>query len=256
MGFMEPPRNPLTRRGLLTLTGAAAAGVVLSSCTAAPTTSAPQPATPTPTPTEAPATSDVPANPTPEQALALLKNGNARYAAARPEPINESVERRAEVATGQSPFATIVSCVDSRVPPELVFDRGLGDLFVVRSAGQVLDKAIVGSVEYGMDHLHIPLIVVAGHSACGAVTAAVEASASGGHAPGDIAYLVEEITPAVEAVKAQGGDTVALAIAEQARSVAKELSENAIIAQAIADGKVKVVSAVYDLASGKVDFHS
>lgn len=255
---MEPPRNPLTRRGLLTLTGVAAAGAVLSSCSSVtPTTTAPA-TTPAMSPTAAgaPPTSDVPDSPTPEQALALLKEGNARYAAAQSQPINESVGRRAEVATGQSPFATIVSCVDSRVPPELVFDRGLGDLFVVRSAGQVLDKAIVGSVEYGMDHLHVPLIVVVGHSACGAVTAAVEAAESGGHAPGDIAYLVEEITPAVEAVKGQGGDTVSLAIAEQARSVAKELSENTIIAKAIADGTVKVVSAVYDLASGKVDFHS
>ena len=185
-----------------------------------------------------------------------LLDGNRRFAVGGLIDTKMSVDERAALVAGQHPRAVVLGCVDSRVPPELVFDRGLGDLFVVRSAGQVLDKAIVGSVEYGMDHLHVPLIVVVGHSACGAVTAAVEAAGSGGHAPGDIAYLVEEITPAVEAVKGQGGDTVSLATAEQARSVARELSENTIIAKAIADGKVKVVSAVYDLASGKVDFHS
>jgi carbonic anhydrase len=138
---------------------------------------------------------------TPEEALTRLIEGNLRFASGASKPINETAERRVKVAERQRPFATIFSCVDSRVPPELVFDRGLGDLFVIRTAGNVVDSAVMGSLEYGAYELEIPLLLVLGHKKCGAVKATIETLASKGKAEGSIAYLVEAIRPAVEGEK-------------------------------------------------------
>ncbi|HVQ12679.1 MAG TPA: carbonic anhydrase, partial [Vicinamibacterales bacterium] len=112
---------------------------------------------------------------TPPQALGLLKAGNDRFVRNASTPVSLSVNRRQELAAGQHPYAMVLSCVDSRVPPEYVFNVGLGDIFVVRTAGEVIDKSILASVEYGAEHLHIPLLVVMGHESCGAVTAAAQA---------------------------------------------------------------------------------
>ena len=106
---------------------------------------------------------------------------------------NQGVERRKELVEGQHPFAIILCCSDSRVPPEVIFDQGLGDLFIVRTAGNVFDNIALGSIEYAVEHLEVPLLVVLGHGQCGAVTATVE----GGHAPGHISNVVEAIQPAV-----------------------------------------------------------
>jgi carbonic anhydrase len=138
---------------------------------------------------------------TPEEALTRLVEGNLRFASGASKPINESAERRAKVVERQRPFATIFSCVDSRVPPELVFDRGLGDLFVVRTAGNVIDQAVMGSLEYGAYELEIPLLLVLGHKKCGAVKATMETVAAHGKAEGSIAYLVDAIRPAVHGEK-------------------------------------------------------
>ncbi len=135
---------------------------------------------------------------TPEEAITRLLEGNARFVRGKSTTINESADRRVKLAERQRPFATIFSCVDSRVPPELVFDRGLGDLFVIRTAGNVVDSAVMGSLEYGAYELEIPLLLVLGHKKCGAVKATMETIASGGKAEGSIAYLVEAIRPAVE----------------------------------------------------------
>ncbi len=140
---------------------------------------------------------------TPEEAITRLLEGNARYVRGKSTTINESAERRSKIAQRQRPFATIFSCVDSRVPPELVFDRGLGDLFVIRTAGNVVDSAVMGSLEYGTYELEIPLLLVLGHKGCGAVKATMETIESGGKAEGSIAYLVEAIRPAVEKPKAE-----------------------------------------------------
>jgi carbonic anhydrase len=134
---------------------------------------------------------------TPEEALTRLVEGNMRFASGGSKPINESAERRIKVEERQRPFATIFSCVDSRVPPELVFDRGLGDLFVVRTAGNVIDSAVMGSLEYGAYELEIPLLLVLGHKKCGAVKATIEVVETKGKAEGSIAYLVDAIRPAV-----------------------------------------------------------
>ena len=136
-----------------------------------------------------------------DEALKRLLEGNDRYVADKTKPINEGKDRREKVMKRQRPFALIFSCVDSRVPPELVFDRGLGDLFVARTAGEVLDSAVLGSIEYGVEELEIPLVVVLGHTACGAVKATVGSLASGERPPDEIAYLVDAITPAVTKAK-------------------------------------------------------
>ncbi len=140
---------------------------------------------------------------TPEEAITRLLEGNARFVRGKSTTINESAERRTKIAQRQRPFATIFSCVDSRVPPELVFDRGLGDLFVIRTAGNVVDSAVMGSLEYGAYELEIPLLLVLGHKGCGAVKATMETIESGGKAEGSIAFLVEAIRPAIETPKTE-----------------------------------------------------
>ena len=138
---------------------------------------------------------------TPEEAITRLLEGNARFVRGKSTTINESSQRRTKVAQRERPFATIFACVDSRVPPELVFDRGLGDLFVVRTAGNVVDSAVMGSLEYGAYELEIPLLLVLGHKGCGAVKATMETIESGAKAEGSMAYLVEAIRPAIEMPK-------------------------------------------------------
>jgi carbonic anhydrase len=132
-----------------------------------------------------------------DQALQELMNGNKRYVAAELAHPNQTAARRAEVAKGQDPFAIIVGCSDSRVPPEIIFDQGLGDLFVTRVAGNIVDDVVLGSIEYAAEHLGVPLIVVLGHKRCGAV----EAAAKGGDAPVHIRSLVEAIKPAIKKAK-------------------------------------------------------
>lgn len=162
---------------------------------------------------------------------------------------NQSESRRAEVASGQHPMAIIVSCSDSRIPPEIIFDQGLGDIFVVRTAGHVLDDAALGSIEYGAEHLRVPLIVALGHQSCGAVQATVEAS----QAPGRISALVSRIQPAVLKARAQGGDVLDGAVRIHALSVARQIeSTEPILSELVKDGRLKVVGAYYDLASGQV----
>lgn len=153
----------------------------------------------------------------------------------------------------------MLGCADSRVPPELVFDQGLGDLFTVRSAGQVLDEAVLGSVEYAVAHVAVPLVVVLGHSGCGAVKAAVDAVHGDSHAEGNVATLVQDVEPAVRAVAAGGqprpDDDAFLraCVAEQTRRVATALEERStIIRTAVQENTTTVIPAVYDLATGRV----
>jgi carbonic anhydrase len=133
----------------------------------------------------------------PEEALQRLIEGNQRFASGSTKSINESIERRDKVVQRQRPFAMVFSCVDSRVPPELIFDRGIGDLFTIRTAGQVIDSAVMGSLEYGAYELEIPLLLVLGHTKCGAVKATMETVEAHGRAEGSIDYLVQALAPAV-----------------------------------------------------------
>ena len=186
---------------------------------------------------------------TADQALKFLEDGNKRFVAARFDNAKKSDARRAEVAKGQKPFAVIIGCSDSRVPPEVVFDQGLGDLFIVRLAGNIVDDAALGSIEYAVDHLGAPLIVILGHQRCGAV----EATVQGGEAHGHIPILLKAIQPAVDQAKGRPGDLLDNAIRANVALVAAKLKGAApILAPAVKEGKVKVVGAYYDLDTGKV----
>jgi len=183
-------------------------------------------------------------------ALSRLLAGNHRYVSGTVAHPNQTAGRRRAVATSQHPFATILSCSDSRVPPEIVFDQGLGDLFVVRVAGNIAEPAGLGSIEYAAEHLGVGLVVVLGHSRCGAVDAAVK----GGEAPGHIPTLIEAIMPAVEKTRDQPGDKLDNAVRANALLVAEQLrTSDPVLSHLVQDGKLRVVAARYDLDSGKVD---
>jgi len=168
---------------------------------------------------------------------------------------NQSAERQAEVAQGQHPWAAILGCIDSRVPPELVFDQGLGDLYVARTAGQVIDDIVIGSLEYGVEE-GVKLIMVLGHQSCGAVKATINTIETGGHAEGKIAALVEAITPAVVEAESQPGDLVDNAVRANVALEVAYLNSSHIISSALGQGAIKLVGARYDLESGAVSIIS
>jgi len=189
----------------------------------------------------------------PGEALKNLLAGNKRYTANAFKNSHRDPARRLEVAGGQHPFAVIVSCSDSRVPPEIIFDQGVGDLFVVRVAGHVVDDEALGSIEYAVSHLGASLIFVLGHERCGAVSAAVAGAASGEHAPGHIAKIVEAIMPAVEKAKGREGDNLTNCIQSNTKIVAEKIRvSQPIISEKAADGMVRVVGGYYDLDTGVV----
>jgi carbonic anhydrase len=193
-----------------------------------------------------------------DEALAALKSGNARYVAAPQECELNLVEARARVAESQAPWASIVSCADSRVPPELLFGGlGVGELFVARNAGNMVDTATMGTVEYGAAVLGVPLIVVLGHERCGAVAGACDIVTKKATFPGSIGPMVKAIVPAAMAVKNQPGDFVDNAVRESARRTAVQIAtKSKIVADLVKAGKVKVLAARYDLDEGKVEYLS
>lgn len=195
-----------------------------------------------------PAHAESPPSLRPDDALARLKEGNARYVKGRLKHPNAAPKRRAEVAQSQKPFAIVLSCADSRVPPELVFDQGIGDLFVVRTAGQAIGDIEFASIEYAVEHLGSKLIVVMGHERCGAVGAALE----GGELPGHLPALIDRIKPAVEATPADDPDRANHAIATNARMTAEALAANGILKEAAEKHHVAVRAAVFDLDTGEV----
>ena len=185
-----------------------------------------------------------------DQALIKLKEGNTRFVAGYTIHPRQDAEQRKKLVGGQEPFAIILGCSDSRIPPELIFDQGLGDIFIIRVAGNILDDVVLGSIEYAAAHLDVPLIMVLGHSWCGAVTAAVE----GGDVPGHLVSLVEGINPAVVAVKGKEGDPVVNAIRANVEIMVDGLKNSEpILAKLVGEGKLDVVGAVYDQGSGRVD---
>lgn len=193
---------------------------------------------------------------TTDEALAKLKAGNEKYVRGPELCAADLSKRRAGVATGQTPWATIVSCSDSRVPPELLFGgQGPGELFVARNAGNMVDTATMGTIEYGSAVLGVPLIVVLGHERCGAVAAACDIVAKNATFPGSIAPMVKAIVPAAAAVKGKPGDFVDNAVRESAKRTATQVaSTSKIVADLVKAGKVRVVAARYDLDDGKVEF--
>ncbi|MGI6453910.1 MAG: carbonic anhydrase [Syntrophomonadaceae bacterium] len=195
-----------------------------------------------------------PENITPDFAQQLLLEGNGRFVAGNLVPRTDLEARRKDLfAKGQKPFAVILTCSDSRVPPEILFDQGLGDIFVIRVAGNVVDSLAMGSLEYGAEHLQAPLLVVLGHSRCGAVKASVD----GGEAPGSIGTIVDKLKPLVDSLKADGlsGDELCQKVEDENISATiREIEKSPVIHHLVDQGKLKVIGAKYCLDSGKVSF--
>jgi carbonic anhydrase len=189
--------------------------------------------------------------PSPDAVLTELRLGNAHHAAKRYVHPHQTIARQRELVGGQHPHAAILSCADSRVAPEIVFDQGLGDLFDVRVAGNVAGDTETASLEYAVEHLRCPLVVVMGHQKCGAVSAAVE----GGEAPGHLPVLIAAIKPAVDAAAALPGDRVENAVRLNVENVVRQLREGTpLLAEANRKGHLNVVGAVYSLETGKVEW--
>ena len=189
-----------------------------------------------------------------ERSLALLQEGNARFASGEPMRPHLSNERRAMLTEGQEPFAIVFGCVDSRVTPEVVFDRGLGDLLVIRTAGQAVDDAVLGSAEFGAVTHGIPLLVVLGHEQCGAVIATIEALEAGTPAGGNMATIVAAVAPAVESSSGDGDEHLDRAIQANIRNGVEGLRKSHILRELEVEGRLAIVGAHYILGSGVVDF--
>ena len=189
--------------------------------------------------------------PTADAVLAELKAGNTRHVAKTYQRPNQSAARQAALAAGQDPHCAILTCADSRVPPEIVFDRGLGDMFDVRVAGNVAGNDELASLEYAAEHFHLPLIVVMGHTKCGAVQAAV----TGGELHGHLPDLIGAIRPAVLRTAGLPGDKVENAVRANVENVVAQLrGSKPVLADLVTKGKVRVVGAIYSLDNGKVEW--
>lgn len=197
-----------------------------------------------------------------DEALQRLMDGNKRFVESKMTTAALcDVASRGKLAKGQKPYAIVLSCSDSRVPPELIFDQGLGEIFVVRDAGNVTDPIVLGSIEYAAEHIGSPLIVVLGHERCGAVTATVDANGKG---EGNIGAIVKEIAPALKKVKMEckkhkecekkdKARLIECVVDTNARMVAAGIvKKSKVIAELVKEGKVKIVAAKYDLDDGTV----
>ncbi len=186
------------------------------------------------------------------EALAALLEGNARFAAGNPT-CRPLMERVRELANGQAPFATVLGCADSRVPVETIFDREPGDIFVIRLAGNFVTEAALGSIEYAVQVLKSPLVLVLGHTSCGAVKAAVDFVETGATLPGHMQTLAGAIEPAAKAVRAEAGDWWHNAVIENVRMNAAHLrASTPILSEAVAKHDVQIKGGVYDLSTGHV----
>jgi carbonic anhydrase len=185
----------------------------------------------------------------PDAALQKLMLGNERFVQHQPQHPDQSQKRLQEVAQAQHPFATILSCADSRVPAEIIFDQGIGDIFDVRIAGNIATPEAVGSIEYAVVLLSTPLLMVLGHERCGAVTAAVQNQVL----LGDIGTFVKAIKPAVEKVKDKSGDAVDNAVMENVYYQIEQLKLSNLLSERLQSGKLKIVGGRYDLDTGIVD---
>lgn len=201
----------------------------------------------------------IPTTLTPDQALARMKNGNVAFLSDATTVVPMDHARRIEIALAQSPFAVLVGCSDSRVSPELLFGVGLGELFIVRNAGNSVGPAALGSIEYGVLVLGAPLIVVLGHQRCGAVIAAVQAVQENATFPGSIGQMIEPIFPAVRVAQRDpsldGDALLDAAIRENVRQTVDRLrNEETSLQEPLRAGKLRVVGAEYSLDDGRVDF--
>ena len=176
-----------------------------------------------------------------QKALKQLKEGNARFVSGALTPKDNYATLREQLSAGQHPFAVVLCCSDSRVAPEIIFDQKLGDLFVIRNAGNIVDEEVLGSIEYAVEHLETPLVVVMGHSSCGAVTATCQ----GGDLPGHIIDLAKRIKPSIN---------TSCCINDNARSHARRMAQMIEDDEIVHHVGAKVVAAFYDIQSGKVEW--
>ncbi|GAA1354377.1 carbonic anhydrase [Falsarthrobacter nasiphocae] len=194
---------------------------------------------------------------TPAEAWQLLAEGNRRFVTSTSSHPNQDAFHRSRLASAQNPYAVIFGCSDSRLAAEIIFDVGLGDVFVVRTAGQVIDDAVLGSLEYSVSVLKTPLIVILGHDSCGAVTAAVEAFHSGQMPRGFVRDLVERITPSVIAARRQNVKDVNGTVTEHVKQTASRLADSSkIISDALDAGALAIAGVTYSLADGAVSLVS
>jgi carbonic anhydrase len=188
----------------------------------------------------------------PGDALRVMTEGNARFVAGNPEHPNQDAGRRAALAPAQRPFAVLFGCSDSRLAAEIIFDQGLGDLFVVRTAGHVTGAEALGSIEYGVSVLECPLVVVLGHDSCGAVAAALESLDQGRLPGGFVRDVVERVTPSVLAARAAGIEDADAIVDEHIRQTVDLLMERSqLLASRVAEGRVAVVGLSYRLRDGQ-----
>jgi carbonic anhydrase len=193
---------------------------------------------------------------TPDQALELLIQGNEALLRDEVEAPDLSAQRRLGLAKSQAPFVAYVSCSDSRVPPELLFGRGLGELFIIRNAGNTVDTVALGSLEFAVAKLGVPLVVVMGHESCGAVEAAISVVENNARFPGAIDNMIEPIIPAVLEARGRPGDKVTNAVKANVSRIVRTLraESDPLMLKPQAEGKLKIVGAYYELSSGRVDF--
>ena len=191
-------------------------------------------------------------NTSPVTAWKALKEGNERFVAGTPQHPSQSVEHRASLATGQKPTAVVFGCADSRVAAELIFDQGLGDMFVVRTAGQAIDSAVLGSIEFAVTVLDVPLIVVLGHDSCGAVKAALGAIDDGAIPGGFVRDVVERVAPSILMGRREGLSRVDEFEARHvSETIAQLMSRSSAIAERVAAGDLAIAGATYHLADGR-----
>lgn len=242
MSHNAVPRRALLTAGGLTTGGLIAGGLIAGAVGLAASTG--------------PASADTvtSADPTtPAEALHRLLAGNRRFAAGRAVHPRQSIQYLRDLATGQHPFVITLGCADSRVPAELLFDQGLGDVFDNRVAGNIVDDLLLGSIEYAAEHLATPLLLVLGHERCGAVMATIEAIETGASAPGHIAAVVEALRPIIAPVLAEPGDKVENAVVANVRAQCRTLVETShIVRDKVEAGELAVVGARYDLDTGRV----
>lgn len=236
-----------SRRGLLHAGLAASGGLLVAACGGTGTAvQAGRILTTTPT---AQAT---PAQLTAAQAWARLVEGNRRWVSGGLQHPDQNIVRRRELAFAQYPFAVVVSCIDSRVPPETVFDQGIGDLFVIRTGAQTIDRLITASIEYGPVENGTPLVVVLGHQRCGAVQATVDSIEKNEHLPGNLGAIVDAIRPAYEEAHGTGGDIVDQTVRSQILRTVAALEGDAVLAGHVRDNSLGIVGVYYNLDTGQV----
>ncbi|GAA1807887.1 carbonic anhydrase [Nesterenkonia flava] len=192
--------------------------------------------------------------PTPAEAWKLLKEGNERFVNGELRHPNQNAARRSSLTESQHPMAVIFGCSDSRLAAEIIFDVGLGDVFVVRTAGQVIDDAVMGSLEFSVDQLNVPLIMVLGHDSCGAVSATINAADTGTYPGGYVRDLVERISPSVVAARQAGASSVNETVEEHVKQTVQRMTgRSRVLHDAVTEGRTAIVGVTYRLAEGRAD---